>query len=1068
MNWKQQIKHGLDHWIRLCPNEEKYASIKKQIIELTEDIEDELSIMVVGEFNAGKSTFINALLGQKILSADVVPETAVVTKLTFGKSRKVIAHFLDGHTTVYDDIWFYQLTAEKDGNFKTIRHQLSYVELQLPLEILREFTIIDTPGLNAINEYHTKATERFLGRADFVIFLFHVLHVGTKTEMKWLKKFHKKKIYPFGIINQIDLMEDDELEDLIDFNQANIGPVVKKLAGVSSRDAFNAQIQKDDQLLEWSNWKEVEQLLDNLKAEVDRKMEHTYYRILEPLRQMEKFFIESKLSLPLKKLNLDQVAKFIGKDIPELQSTKERISANQELVKSVSDKWNNFLNTTITTFYQLDVFLRKFMALHLDMLGRNAFSLNFNPLQLWEESVLPDYDRFCEDRKELNDKITKLNEERERLEESWNKIYKSRSLRKKKSLKQLQKRIDLFHHELDRIEWKRGALLNLFKEMNFKVNGFRNSIITIIENDINFYVEQENEDIVNLKKQQEKIEDYFTDLSKSDLTNFELFSIYLEDFQRNVAKPLQDVGKVSERAVIAAYKQADNYIQEIVNIKQELPPEEVYACWRKLEDLTVVNKIKYELISPNFIPIELKHHDLLPLPNKMNHDIQVEINKIHFKQIEWIAGTVSATILSTYIGYLVFMNVENENPVAKEVTNTVADSTSVDHKQQPLQEEPQTPMTNFTKDDIEVFLQSVRQRLNVTQNRTGLFTGYGWLEYQPYYEDTSKGELVNFVVTDIEYGSYEEIKANVKETYKIEGVTKEFESMYMLSNMPSSGNDLMIIGFTYSLANQTEEEIIVENSDFEAFLNNFRNKYMQALNTGNSIYIDDFVEQGSPAHKELLEYIDSIAGKGYTFEHLNFQVNQVMKVENNEYNVSTFEKFIFTDDKNEKTDYERTKDYLVKVLPEKWMIINNITIIDTKRENINIPTVQLVTNQNVNEFIQSYYIAFESAFNGSGFSYVQNYYDPNGSGYHLAESYIINANSKNMRMSNLELNIESVSQADDNHYVVIANIADEYSYQDGTGDRKKIRAHYKVGVTPNGNMMISEDPTIEILEKVEF
>ena len=144
MDWKQRNEYRAGLLIQLCSKEQKYVSIKEQIMELREDIENELTIMIVGEFKAGKSTFINALLGEKVLSSDVTPETAMVTKLVYGEKRKVIAHYLNGNSEVYDDACFDQLTAERDGKFKAIRHQLSHVELQMPCEILKTFTIIDT------------------------------------------------------------------------------------------------------------------------------------------------------------------------------------------------------------------------------------------------------------------------------------------------------------------------------------------------------------------------------------------------------------------------------------------------------------------------------------------------------------------------------------------------------------------------------------------------------------------------------------------------------------------------------------------------------------------------------------------------------------------------------------------------------------------------------------------------------------------------------------------------------------------------------------------------------------
>ncbi|MCD7034580.1 dynamin family protein [Metabacillus sp. GX 13764] len=82
MDWKLQMNCGIDQWFHMLPNHKNYISIKNQLTKLKEDIYEQPSIMIVGEFNAGKSTFINALLGEKVLSSDVTLKLSDKT-LTF-------------------------------------------------------------------------------------------------------------------------------------------------------------------------------------------------------------------------------------------------------------------------------------------------------------------------------------------------------------------------------------------------------------------------------------------------------------------------------------------------------------------------------------------------------------------------------------------------------------------------------------------------------------------------------------------------------------------------------------------------------------------------------------------------------------------------------------------------------------------------------------------------------------------------------------------------------------------------------------------------------------------------
>ncbi|PGZ93530.1 hypothetical protein COE51_23770 [Bacillus pseudomycoides] len=1072
MDWKQQMSFGLDYWIQLCSNEQNYVSIKEQLMELREDIEDELTVMITGEFNAGKSTFINALLGTKVLSSDVTPETAMVTKLTYGEKRKVIAHYLNGNSKVYDDAWLEQLTAEREGKFKAIRHQLSHVELQMPFEILKAFTIIDTPGLNANNEFHTKATERFLGRTDYAIFLFHAMNVGTETEIKWLKKFNENEIYPFGIINRIDELdeEEDDLEDLIDFNKPRLGPSVQKLIGVSARDALVGKLQKNTQILEWSNWGDVERLLESFKEEANKKLERAYTRLLQPIRQMDQLYLERKISLPLKKLNTRNVEFFVTKGFPELLLTKERLDSQKKITKSVQDKWNGFLDTTIYTIDSLDGFLRSFMEYYKEFGDQRGAELKNDPLLVWEEIILPKYHSFLENRKEYNDKVIDLNQDREDLEKSWEAFQFSSLINKKTKLRRHGRKLEFYHYEREKLARKRKVLTDFFREMTKGIDVIQQSVNTFVESDLQSYVENEREELDSWNRQLKKAKKSFAGFSRSDLTHIELFSQWLGDFQENVAVPLLNAGRTLENFL--AYEEVNYLLSNLAQLGHDLPPKEFYSQWKMLDGLLKEKEGKYDLNIPNLISPELLHHELKVLPGEPKHDVQVEIDALLAKRNQWMKRGVAAIFLLLVIVGIVDLIDRNSSQYSNNDTSDYEDSDyseNVAGAAQSLEEEKQVLENRFPEENVENFLKSVYQKLEYAQSsHVYLFSNDGWESFLPYYDNLANGKLETFNITNVEYLSGDEIKATVKETSIQSGVLKEFETDYTLTMDSNADENLMISAFSYTLVNETETEIALEDREIKEFLGKFRSAYMQALNEGNSVYINDFFDQGSPAYKELQTYITSIAGKGYTFKELGFQVDKVKKVNVNEYSVSTSEKYMLTDEKEEKTNYEKTKNYIVKVLPEKRFVIKGITTNNTKKEVVKVPTVQLVTNQDVNGFIHRYYSDFEGAFNGNGFSYVQNYYDPKGSGYNSAEAYIKNANNKNMHMNNLEMSVESVSTADENHYIVIVNSIDEYAYRDGSGDRKRVRTTYKVSVSNNGDMLISEDPKVEILEKTKY
>src|ERR1044071_2276590 len=119
---------------------------------------DELFLLVVvGEFNAGKSAFINALVGATVLAEGVTPPTAQIQVLRYG----------DRATTTVDANGVRVITA--------------------PVDLLRDLQIVDTPGTNAILREHERLTTDFVPRSDLVLFITSADRPFTQTERAFLE-----------------------------------------------------------------------------------------------------------------------------------------------------------------------------------------------------------------------------------------------------------------------------------------------------------------------------------------------------------------------------------------------------------------------------------------------------------------------------------------------------------------------------------------------------------------------------------------------------------------------------------------------------------------------------------------------------------------------------------------------------------------------------------------------------------------------------------------------------------------------------------------------------------------
>ena len=142
---------------------------------------DELFLLVVaGEYNAGKSTFVNALLGDEVFAMGDLPTTRVISILRYGEPGP--PEPLGEHTRVH----------------------------RYPLEVLRDLEIVDTPGTNSIERMEEEITRGFVPRADLVLFVTSLLQPLTASELAFLghiREWGKKVIF---VVNGVDRRNSDE------------------------------------------------------------------------------------------------------------------------------------------------------------------------------------------------------------------------------------------------------------------------------------------------------------------------------------------------------------------------------------------------------------------------------------------------------------------------------------------------------------------------------------------------------------------------------------------------------------------------------------------------------------------------------------------------------------------------------------------------------------------------------------------------------------------------------------------------------------------------------------------
>lgn len=172
-------------------------------------------VAVIGEFNAGKSSFVNALIGEKILPIGITPTTEYIELIRYADEA-------DRNPTV------------KDGALREWSH---------PNTGAPGVAIVDTPGTGSVFHKHETIAKEFLHRSDLVIFLISAKHAFADTERVYLelaKNYNKKIIL---VVNQIDLLKPNEQMEVRRFIENQVKETLDfepLLFMVSAKEALDA------------------------------------------------------------------------------------------------------------------------------------------------------------------------------------------------------------------------------------------------------------------------------------------------------------------------------------------------------------------------------------------------------------------------------------------------------------------------------------------------------------------------------------------------------------------------------------------------------------------------------------------------------------------------------------------------------------------------------------------------------------------------------------------------------------------------------------------------------------
>lgn len=198
--------------------------ITRDLVEKLE--EDRFHLVVVGEFNHGKSTFVNALLGKPVLPVGVTPTTATIHHLKYTDSPQATAVYASGkrESIAFDDVRRFMVGGDKSGD------SIDFLEVGYPAPLLKErILLVDTPGVNDLSLQRADITYSYIPRADAVLFLLDAGQILKESERvflqdKLLKASRDKIIF---VVTKWDILSPEERKEAYGYAKAQLGKLVE-------------------------------------------------------------------------------------------------------------------------------------------------------------------------------------------------------------------------------------------------------------------------------------------------------------------------------------------------------------------------------------------------------------------------------------------------------------------------------------------------------------------------------------------------------------------------------------------------------------------------------------------------------------------------------------------------------------------------------------------------------------------------------------------------------------------------------------------------------------------------
>lgn len=322
-----------------------FKQIQLQKQNIVDSLDADFEVVVIGDFNRGKSTLINALLGEDIVTINELPETVTINRIQYGSELAIYINLTNGIQIPLDKE---QLKSEE---LKQILAQQPYpvkdLSIQTPNELLkRGLCLVDTPGTGDIFKHFDPKIHTYLSKADLVIFVLSVPAPFSESEQEFLKISVIPQDFPkvLFILNSMDTIpKEQDVERLFNNTYKKISNLFPnpQLFAISAKDEFcrNQSLSRPNPAYASILEKGFDDFRKSLDDTMDLQrgliqLDRSKVRMEQMLQQLKKNLLTLHQAMQIERNNLnDMIDKY------EANASKLRTKI-QNFIKEIKDEIN--------------------------------------------------------------------------------------------------------------------------------------------------------------------------------------------------------------------------------------------------------------------------------------------------------------------------------------------------------------------------------------------------------------------------------------------------------------------------------------------------------------------------------------------------------------------------------------------------------------------------------------------------------------------------------------------------------------------------------------------------------